>query len=68
MAESYRRVDALMQMLREPEMASLTQMLSLPEDDRRAYYEKRIDWCNLLLKQVVEGKILSLSFSGLWTS
>ena len=41
--------------VRETRDDVIDQMLSLPEDDnRRAYYEKKIDWCNLLLKQVVE--------------
>lgn len=56
MADHARRVDDIdADVVRETRDDVIDQMLSLPEDDnRRAYYEKKIDWCNLLLKQVVE--------------
>ena len=56
LADHARRVDDIdADVVRETRDDVIDQMLSLPEDDnRRAYYEKKIDWCNLLLKQVVE--------------
>ena len=56
LADHARRVDDIdADVVRETRDDVIDQMLSLPEDDnRRAYYEKKIGWCNLLLKQVVE--------------
>ena len=56
LADHARRVDDIdADVVRETRDDVIDQMLSLPEDDnRRAYYAKKIDWCNLLLKQVVE--------------
>lgn len=56
LADHARRVDDIdADVVRETRDEVIDQMLSLPEDDnRRSYYAKKIDWCNLLLKQVVE--------------
>ena len=56
LADHARRVDDIdADVVRETRDEVIDQMLSLPEDDnRRAYYAKKIDWGNLLLKQVVE--------------
>ena len=56
LADHARRVDDIAtDVVRDTRDEIIDQLQALPEgDSRRAYYEKKIDWCNLLLKQVVE--------------
>ncbi|EPD78869.1 MULTISPECIES: ATP synthase F1 subunit epsilon [Atopobiaceae] len=56
LADHARRTDDInADVVRETRDAAIDKMDALDEkDNRRAYYENKIKWCNLLLKQVLE--------------